>query len=241
MGMESLLGPIADNLFANWRQNDQQAFNAEQYAKRYQVQTEDMKKAGINPMLSVSQGAGAAPSSGISSPGSNFTQSALNSAQIANIEADTANKDAQRKLLEAQASQATSTAVLNERNLSQVDATVDKIKADTSHVKGNTNYEIQQDILEQTAYHLSQLAYQARQQGMTTAMQRQIIQQTVQKLINENIISAKDIQAMDKTGNIGRIAREIQPASDIAGDWLNPGKWFTNKSKSTSTVIKGKP
>jgi len=236
-----MLGAILDNLFAQNRQNDAQAFSAQQYATRYQTQTEDMKKAGINPMLSVSSGAGSQPTSTAASPGSNFTQSQLNSAQIANINADTENKDAQRKLLEAQASQATASAAQSTANLSQIDATVEKIKADTAHVKGNTNYEVQQDILEQTAYHLSQLAYQARQQGMTTAMQRQVIQQTVKKLINENIISEKDIDAMNKTGNLGRLARELQPASDIAGDWLNPSKWFTNKSKSTSILKKGKP
>jgi len=239
MELGSLLGGIADSLFARNRQEDAQAFSAQQYATRYQTQTEDMKKAGINPMLSVSSGAGSQPTSTAASPGSNFTQAALNSAQIANINADTENKEAQRQLLEAQATQALSTATLNQANLAQVDATVSKIKADTEHVKGNTNFERQQDILEQTAYHLSQMAYQARQQGITTAMQRQMIQQTVQKLINENIISSKDIEAMNKTGNLGRLARELQPASDIAGDWLNPAKWFTNKSKST--VMKGKP
>lgn len=241
MGFESFGAAILDNLFAKNRQEDAQAFSAQQYATRYQTQTEDMKKAGINPMLSVSSGAGSQPTSTAASPGSNFTQAALNNAQIANLQADTDNKDAQGKLYEAQANAQNASAAQSSANIAQINATVEKIKADTAHVKGNTNYEIQQDILEQTAYHLSQLAYQARQQGMTTAMQRQVIQQTVQKLINENIISQKDIDAMNKTGNLGRIARELQPASDIAGDWLNPAKWFTNKSKSTSTVIKGKP
>jgi hypothetical protein len=36
-------------------------FSAQQYATRYQTQVEDLKKAGLNPMLAYTQGAGSAP------------------------------------------------------------------------------------------------------------------------------------------------------------------------------------
>ena len=123
-----MLGAILDILGAKNRQEDAQAFSAQQYATRYQTQTEDMKKAGINPMFSVSSGAGSQPTSTAATPASNFTQSQLNSAQIANINADTENKDAQRKLLEAQASQATASANQSTANIGQIEANVQKIK-----------------------------------------------------------------------------------------------------------------
>jgi len=211
MGLESLLGGLADNLFAKSRQEDAQAFSAQQYATRYQTQTEDMKKAGINPMLSVSSGAGSQPTSTASSPGSNFTQAALNSAQIANINADTENKDAQRKLLEAQASQATASAGQSTAMIGQINSTVDKISAEIAKIKGDTNFDVQQDILEQTAYQLSQLAYQNRQQGMTTAMQRQVLDQTVKKLIEETKLINFDVKAAESLSNIGRTSKELQP------------------------------
>lgn len=211
MGLESLLGGLADNLFARNRQEDTQAFNAEQYAKRYQVQTEDMKKAGINPMLSVSQGAGSAPSSTPSSPGSNFTQAALNSAQIANINADTENKDAQRKLLEAQASQATASAGQSTANINQINATVEKIGAEIAKIKGDTNFDTQQDILKQTAWMLQQQGVANQERGMTEGASRAQIAQTIQKLIQETKLASFDVKAAESLSNLGRTSKELQP------------------------------
>lgn len=211
MGFESLLGGLADNLFARNRQEDTQAFNAEQYAKRYQVQTEDMKKAGINPMLSVSQGAGSAPSSTPSSPGSNFTQAALNSAQIANINADTENKDAQRKLLEAQASQATASAGQSTANINQINATVEKIGAEIAKIKGDTNFDTQQDILKQTAWMLQQQGVANQERGMTEGASRAQIAQTIQKLIQETKLASFDVKAAESLSNLGRTSKELQP------------------------------
>ena len=44
----SLLSGLFNNSSSNARQEDQQAFNAEQYAKRYQIQVADMKAAGLS-------------------------------------------------------------------------------------------------------------------------------------------------------------------------------------------------
>jgi len=203
--------PLMDNLFAQQRQEDAQAFSAQQYATRYQTQTEDMKKAGINPMLSVSSGAGSQPTSSAASPGSNFTQNRINTAQIANIEADTANKAAQGDLYRAQANAQNASAGQSTAMIGQIDATVNKIAAEINKLKGDTNFDVQQDILEQTAYQLSQLAYQNRQQGMTTAMQRQVIDQTVKKLIEETKLLNFDVKAAESLSNLGRTSKELQP------------------------------
>jgi len=203
--------PLMDNLFAQQRQNDAQAFSAQQYATRYQTQTEDMKKAGINPMLSVSSGAGSQPTSSAASPGSNFTQNRINTAQIANIEADTANKAAQGDLYRAQANAQNASAGQSNAMVGQINATVNKIAAEINKIKGDTNFDVQQDILEQTAYQLSQLAYQNRQQGMTTAMQRQVIDQTVKKLIEETKLLNFDVKAAESLSNLGRTSKELQP------------------------------
>jgi len=211
MGLESLLGGLADNLFAKSRQEDAQAFSAQQYATRYQTQTEDMKKAGINPMLSVSSGAGSQPTSTASSPGSNFTQAALNSAQIANINADTENKDAQRKLLEAQASQANASAGQATANVGQINATVEKIGAEIAKIKGDTNFDTQQDILKQTAWMLQQQGVANQERGMTEGASRAQIAQTIQKLIQETKLASFDVKAAESLSNLGRTSKELQP------------------------------
>lgn len=205
MGLESLLGGLADNLFARNRQEDTQAFNAEQYAKRYQVQIEDMKKAGINPMLSVSQGAGAAPSSTSSSPGSNFTQAALQSAQIANINADTENKDAQRKLLEAQASQATASAGQATANIGQINATVNKINEEIKNIPTEGRR------LEQLVYTLSEQANLAHQQQLSEVAKRQQMMTLIQKIKAETNLLDLDIEAAKSLDNIGRSSKQLEP------------------------------
>lgn len=79
--------------YALKRQHEAQDFSAEQYAKRYQTQTADMKKAGINPMLAVNQGPGSAPSSSAASGGgqADFTGAETQSAQRSKMEAETKN------------------------------------------------------------------------------------------------------------------------------------------------------
>lgn len=75
------------NRSAQKRQREAQDFSAQQYAKRYQTQVADMKKAGINPMLATAQSPGAAPQ-GTAAPvqnpeiGSHFESGASTAAEL---------------------------------------------------------------------------------------------------------------------------------------------------------------
>jgi len=103
----SLLSGWLNNSAANARQEDSQAFNAQQFATRYQTTVQDMKLAGLNPMLAYSQGGGsgasssAASSAGYGDLGQVINQSKLATAQQANIQADTENKIAQSDNIKA--------------------------------------------------------------------------------------------------------------------------------------------
>lgn len=222
--LSSILGSVADNLFARNRQEDQQAFNAEQYAKRYQVQTEDMKKAGINPMLSVSQGAGAAPSSAISSPGSNFTQAVLNKAQIDNIKAQTElnSANAAKARVEAQVAErfghpqaeaqynvTMAQAGLTSQQIGKVDAETRNVIAQVQNTKDEN------ERIHATITYLKRQADMLNETTITEPVKRDLLRQQAQKVINETGLTALDLQAAKDFGNIGRETQQLKPLLDI--------------------------
>jgi len=229
--LSAATGGLLDNLFAKDRQEDAQAFSAQQYATRYQTQTEDLKKAGINPMLSVSSGAGSQPTSTAASPGSNFT-TALNKAQMEVLESQARKNNAEASITEgvgmdqahATLNQTLQQIGLTAAQIAQTNKTVDKMTAEINKIKGDTNYEVQQDILEQTAYQLSQLAYQNRQQGITSAAQRQVMQATINQLVADTKLKNLDIKAAESLNNFGRTTKELQPFIQMIIQAITAGK-----------------
>lgn len=93
--------------YALERQHQAQDFSAQQYEKRYQTQTADMKKAGINPMLAATQGASSAPQSSAAGGGGNVNfreaenTSKMATAQEAKTRQETSNLKTEQKNLEA--------------------------------------------------------------------------------------------------------------------------------------------
>lgn len=102
----SMTGGIAGSLFSSafdvWagRQaaEDQRAFDERAYRHRYQWQMEDMRKAGLNPMLAYMQSPGAGPSTTPAETGS-MSRSMSSAAQMALVKS-------QIRLQEEQASSA---------------------------------------------------------------------------------------------------------------------------------------
>lgn len=116
----SAMAPYQSHRDAMIRQHDAQGFDMQMFSNRYRMQVEDLKNAGLNPMLAYTQGPGSAPASPIGQ-GANFdtdpvgkgvattVQRKIASAQEANINADSAKKiqeaatgSAQEKLYDAQ-------------------------------------------------------------------------------------------------------------------------------------------
>lgn len=113
-------GNVIDGLFNQRAQDRARAASEDIYRSRYQIMVQDMKAAGLNPMLAYSKDPGAAPSVGggsivsgtgqaINSARQTSAQSSLMKeqeeqirAQVDNTKADTLNKIAQAKLIEAQ-------------------------------------------------------------------------------------------------------------------------------------------
>lgn len=115
----ALIGGIAD-FFGGERANKANAFQAEQnrlFQERmsstsYQRVVEDMKAAGLNPMLAYQQGGASSPGGSMPAPMQNTMGSAVHTAmaykrqaaEVENIKADTANKIADLPGRQAEAS-----------------------------------------------------------------------------------------------------------------------------------------
>lgn len=65
----AIAGGVLGNRAAAGEASANRDFQADQYARRYQITMSDMKTAGLNPMLAYSQGVGSSPSGSMAAQG----------------------------------------------------------------------------------------------------------------------------------------------------------------------------
>ena len=185
-------------------------YQTEMSNSAYQRQVVDMEKAGLNPMLAYMKGGGASSPSGstasattpqYTSPIQGAAQYKLTSAQTAKTEAERPNVEAHTELTKAQ-----TTSII---------ATTDKIREEIKNIpeEGRRLRAIYINLAEQSA--------KLAQETQSETIRQKVLTQTVLKLRNDNVITDADIKAIRDTNGIGRIAREIKPATDIGGDLIS--------------------
>jgi len=228
-------GALLDNIFAKDRQEDSQAFSAQQYATRYQTQTKDMIAAGLNPMLAANQGPGSSPSSSPASAGNNFTQAALQAenlkaqARLTNAQAAVVEKTGQMKA-EADLANVESQTTLNQAQLDNVQATFHKITAETTQsaaqaklIEQQTNKVIEEiKNIPMEGKRLEEAVFQTRRLGMLQARQWEtegqrydFVKAQAAKILAETGLLKYDLAAVEKLDNMGREAKQLQPLIDI--------------------------
>lgn len=250
-GAASLVGGLMGNQQRSAQAQRANEFSAQQFATRYQTTVKDMQAAGLNPMLAYSQGGGSPPSGvqaqqdDVISPAVNAfnqtrstnIQNQLSSAQINNINADTANKGAQANLLEAQALRERATAyqvgtqgAVNERIADEIKERINKIIAETSGIKAQTdktktetperqdflgNYRAQGLVLMATVDELNAAVDKMKAQKLTESDVQAQLKALAAKLVSETDLNKLDIEAAKNFANLGRNWKEVQPIFDI--------------------------
>ena len=137
----SIAGGVLGNRAAAGQASDARDFTADQYARRYRITMDDMRSAGLNPMLAYSQGPGTSPSGAMAAQGD------FGGGEAGSIIAQSSMRKAQSKQASTAATQNISTAknLDQDTKLKQIQAR--KTSAEISKIKGETATELQRSIL----------------------------------------------------------------------------------------------
>jgi len=199
-GALSLIGGKEQNQASAAAAQRQMDFQQSMSDTSYQRQVEDLKAAGINPMLVAKLG-------GASTPGGAMPQF-VNPAAMATQAYSSAQSSG------AAAQQAQTSENLSEPQMANVRAMTEKIVAEIKNVP------LEGDRLRETAY---MLWNQAKLLGSQNWNQREIEQQiiaTVQKLKRETQLLDFSIDAMRNFDNLGKNVEQLKPIIDLIKPFL---------------------
>jgi hypothetical protein len=208
-----LLGGILTNQASADRADQSNSWSAEQFGSRYQTTVNDLKAAGLNPMLAYSQGGGSPPTA--------------QQVQFQNPVSSAAQAWQSVRGTEAAATKDYSTANQADAQVKLVEATVDKTREEIKNIpeEGRRLRAVYINLAEQSA--------KLAQETATEPVRRTVLAATAAKMVTENLITKAEYDAMVKTGFIGVTAREIKVLSDVSSEWVDKFlPWKQGKSTS---------
>jgi hypothetical protein len=183
-------GALTNKMTAD-RADASNEWSAAQYASRYQTTVEDLKAAGLNPMMAYSQGAGSAP-----------TAQTVQFQNPVSSASDAMRSSASYDQSVASASQA-------EASIKQIDANVDKIKEEIKNIP------IEGDRLKYAIQLLAEQAAKTAQETQSQTITQKVLTETVKKLKAETTLLNLDVDAAKLLDNLGRESKQLQPVVDV--------------------------
>ena len=191
----SFFGGQAQNAASAEAAARQMEFQREMSDTSYRRQIEDLKSAGINPMLVTKLGGASTPPGAMPSfvnPGAMAAQSfsAMQSSQAAKQQAETAER-------------------LSVPQMKQVEAATNKI------IEEIKNIPIEGKRLTEAVYLVARQADYYNQLLYTEKEKQEMLKATVQKLFAETDLIKFDVQAAQQLDNLGREVKQLEPIVNI--------------------------
>lgn len=181
-----------------------QEFSAQQFATRYQTTVKDLEAAGLSPMLAYSQGGGSPPT-GVSYQAQNPF------AGVGSAYQSGASGDIMGRKYPYEAVNLEQSAELAASQKAAVDASVDKIKADTGNVNADT------DRIKAVVGEIAQHVALMKSQGDQADAQKAYIAETLKKVKVETELLNFEKDATIDTGNLARLLAPLGPLAPFAG------------------------
>lgn len=210
-GLDSVLAGSASNAMAADEAQRNREFQAEMSNTAYQRAVADMKAAGLNPMLAYQQGGASSPSGSMAS----FSNPESSTGSVMSGYSAAGMASAQSDVLKSQADLNTANAGQARANTALANEGAKKITAEVEKLKGDTNFETQQDILRQTAWMLQQQGVSYQESGLTQGESRAVMAETVKKIKEETKLIHWDNKAAAALDGIGAVSKELLPAIQV--------------------------
>lgn len=172
-------------------------FQREMSNTAFQRQVQDLKLAGINPMMATHLGGSSTPQGAMPqfiNPGAVAAQSASAFGSAVSSAASAEQMGIQGGLTKAQ--------------IKQVDAATDKIKAEIENIP------LEGNRLKQLIFVMSEQESLYRAQGYEALERIRMHQQTIKKLIEETKVIGAEASAIDSLNNLGREYGQLKPLID---------------------------
>ena len=189
----------------------------------YQRQVEDMKSAGLNPMLAYIKGGGASSPAGSTGQAVNaqYTSPIQGAASYRLTSAQAAKTEAEKPKVEAETSNINKISDKIDQEISNLKTDQDKTKAVIDNLR------VERDNLIKQGYNLTEVGNQLRASVVNLKAQSQNFyaltesigfQATINKM--EAALKKFDVEAAEGVGNIGREYNQVKPIIDILRSFI---------------------